>query len=223
MISREVSPIRGRREARRLAECGGERACLAEADRQSDLGHRGCGFRQQYLGVLDASAAVISMRRHSERLLEGTAEIVRAQADELREGRQRYLLGKMFLDVGGDRALLPSGKSATGGSLDAWSPGIETPKLMREDGAEGFAVAPVVGPAVDQCRQLERRFPQRAIFEEQAGRKRRVDIARPGIDRYLGGIEIEIYDASENASLVPHAIFMTGRHKGKLAPEVSQR
>src|ERR1700730_2249295 len=107
----EASAIRGRSEAGRLAKRGGERACLAEADRHSDLRHRRCGFRQQHLGVLDAAAAVKSMRRHAERFFEGAAEIVRAQANELRESGERYLLGKMLLDIGGDRALLPRGET----------------------------------------------------------------------------------------------------------------
>src|SRR5260370_12001990 len=107
----------------------------------------------------------------------------------------------MFLDVGGDRALLPGGEAAPHGSLDARGSRIETHKLMREDGAESFAVAPILGAAIDQCRQFERRLPQRVVFEEQAWRKRLVRDARPGLDWHLGGIEIEVYGTAESASL----------------------
>ena len=70
-------PIRRRRDARRLVERCGERARFAVADGHSDIRHRRRGLRQQKLGAFDATAVVISMRRHAERLLEGPAEIIR--------------------------------------------------------------------------------------------------------------------------------------------------
>ena len=59
----EASAIRCWRQARPLAEGRGERACLAKADRQCDIRYRRRRLHQQCLGVLDATAGVISMRR----------------------------------------------------------------------------------------------------------------------------------------------------------------
>jgi hypothetical protein len=42
----EAAVIRGRGQPGRLAKRRGKRAGLAEADRQSDIGHRGCGLCQ---------------------------------------------------------------------------------------------------------------------------------------------------------------------------------
>src|SRR5258707_7707408 len=111
--------IRRRRDARRLVERRGERARFAVADGHSDIRHRRRGLRQQKLGAFDATAVVISMRRHAERLLEGPAEIIRAQANQPRESRERYRLGEMLLDVGSDRSLLPGGEATLRGNLDA--------------------------------------------------------------------------------------------------------
>ena len=116
--------IRRRRDARRLVERRGERARFAVADGHSDIRHRRRGLRQQQLGAFDATAVVISMRRHAERLLEGPAEIIRAQANEPRESRERYRLGEMLLDVGSDRALLPGGEATLRGNLGADAPAL---------------------------------------------------------------------------------------------------
>src|SRR6266850_7226091 len=122
----EASVITGRRESRRFPKGCGERACLAEANRQSDIGHRGRGLRQQRLGALHTTAGVKSMRRDAEGLLEGPAEIVRAQANQLGERGERYLLGEMLLDIGGDDTLLPRREPAPNGRLDAGgSAGVE--------------------------------------------------------------------------------------------------
>jgi hypothetical protein len=51
--SRAIAPKSTRRDARVLAKRGGERARLAETDRESDLGDRSIA-RQQRLGPLDA-------------------------------------------------------------------------------------------------------------------------------------------------------------------------
>src|SRR6266404_8891286 len=74
----ESSAIRGRCEASRLVKRRSERTHFTEADSQSDVRHRGRTFRQQCLGMFDATVVVISMRWHAERLLEGSAEVVRA-------------------------------------------------------------------------------------------------------------------------------------------------
>src|SRR5947209_5503114 len=69
------------------------------------------------------------------------------------------------------------------GSFDAWEPGIETYKLVYQDDAEGFTIPPIVRAAVDHCRQFECRLPQRVVFEEQAGCKRRLRNTRLGVER----------------------------------------
>jgi hypothetical protein len=57
-------------------------------------------------------------------LLEGSAEIVRTGADQPGERCERYLLGEMFLDVGGGDALLPGREATLRRSFDALRPGI---------------------------------------------------------------------------------------------------
>src|SRR6266446_6305965 len=52
-----------------------------------------------------------------------------------------------------------------------------------------------------------------------SGRSRR---ARTGVDRHLGGIEIEADDPTANAGTLPLAIFMAGGNEGELAPQRSQ-
>src|SRR5882757_8847184 len=126
--------IGGRREPGRLAEGGGERARFAEADGQADIGYRGRRPRQHLLRALDPTAGVITMRRHAEGLLEGPAEIERAEASQLRERGERYLLGQVLLDVGDHDPLLPGRETAARARLlDPRCSGIETHQLMRQD------------------------------------------------------------------------------------------
>src|SRR5262245_49214854 len=74
--SGEASVIRRRGQPGRLAKRRRERAGLAEADRQSDIGHRWLWLGQQHLGPLDPAIVVISVRRQSEGLLERPTEVV---------------------------------------------------------------------------------------------------------------------------------------------------
>src|SRR3982074_66146 len=158
--SSQAAVIRGRGLPGRLAECGGERTGLAESDRQSDIGHRELRLGPERLGVLDASAIVISMRRHPQRLLERPAEIVRAQPNETRERGERYLLREMFLDIGGDDPLLPAREAAPHRSFDWTDPGVETHEFVRQDDTKGFEIESIVGAGtLDLLPQLDRRIP----------------------------------------------------------------
>src|SRR5712672_2275660 len=123
-------------------------------------------------------AAVISMRRRTKRLPEGTTKMVWTEANQPRQSRERYLLGEMFFDVGGSHALLP---------------GIETNKLVRQHDAEGFEIGAATDACTfDQSLELERSVRQCCIFEEKPRRQsRRLDICFT-IRRHLGGIKIEV-------------------------------
>src|SRR5262249_16316600 len=101
------------RYARHLSKRRAERACLAEADCQPDIGDRWRRVGEQHLGALDTAVGVISVRRDAERLFESPAEIPRAQVNKLGEHRERYSLGEVLLDVRADKPLLPTGKPAT--------------------------------------------------------------------------------------------------------------
>ena len=138
-------------------------------------------------------AAVISMRRRTERLPEGTTKMVRTEANQPRQSRERYLLGEMFFDVGGDHALLPGGEAAPYRNFDARRPGIETNKLVRQHDAEGFEIrAATDACTLDQSLELERSVRQCCIFEEKPRRQsRRHDICFM-MRRHLGGIKIEV-------------------------------
>src|SRR4029450_6828416 len=92
-LSCKASTIGGGCRPGRLAKGCRERAGLAEADLQRDLGDRARGLRQEHLGVLDATGVVIAMGRHAERSLERPAEMIRAQPNEARQCGERYILG----------------------------------------------------------------------------------------------------------------------------------
>ena len=152
--------IPGRRLPGRFAERGRERTRLAKPDRQSDLGHRELRLGQERLGVLDASAVVISVRRHPEGLLKRAAEIIRTQTNETRERGERYLFGEMFLDIGGDDPLLPAGEAAPHRSFNRTDPGIEAHELVRQDDTMGLEIESIVGAGtLDLLAQLDRRIP----------------------------------------------------------------
>src|SRR5260370_393821 len=102
----------GRGKAGRFGKCRAERTGLAEARGQSDLRHRERRIGQQNLRALDASAGVIAVRRHAKGLLEGPAEIVRAEPNQLRELGERDLVAKVLLDVRDRDPLLPGGETA---------------------------------------------------------------------------------------------------------------
>src|SRR3954471_24348606 len=158
--SSQAALISGWRLPGRLAERGGERAGLAESDRQADIGYRQLRLGQERLGLLDASAVVIPVGRHPQRLLERPAEIIGTQANETRKRGERYLLGEMFLDIRGHDPLLPARKAAPHRSFDRTDPGIEADELMRQDDTKGLEIKPVVGGgALDLLAQLDRRIP----------------------------------------------------------------
>src|SRR5258706_1813684 len=119
-------------------------------------------------------ADVVSMRRRAERSPEGPTKMVWAEAYLPRQSRDRYLLGEMFFDVAGDHALLPGSEAAPHRNFDAWGPGIETNKLVRQDDAEGFKIRAAIGACTfDQSLELERSLRQRCIFEEKPRRQSR--------------------------------------------------
>src|ERR1700751_3687581 len=98
---------------------------------------------------------MVAVRRYPERLLEGSAEIVRAETDQLRERSERDLLDEMFLDVCNDRAPLPGRGAALLDILQAGHAGVETSELVRQDAAECFEVGAATGRAtLDQALQL---------------------------------------------------------------------
>jgi len=55
---------------------------------------------------------MVPMRRSAESLFESATEMMRAQARDLRKRAQRYLLGKVLFDIGGNGARLPAGEAA---------------------------------------------------------------------------------------------------------------
>src|SRR4029077_8455462 len=167
----QTSVIGGRRKTGRLAKGGGKGARLAEANRQSDLGHRRSRPGEQRLGAIDAPAGVVAVRRYAERLLEGPAEMVGAQAYELGKVRQRYRIGQVIFDVGGDDALLPTGKTAAHGALARRAGAVKAHQLMGKHAAEGLDVAAVVRlRPFDQPNKLLCRGEHMRILEEEARR-----------------------------------------------------
>src|SRR3982074_972581 len=119
-------------------------------------------------------AAVVSMRRRTERLPEGTTKMAWTEDNTPPPRRKQYLLSEMCFDVGGDHSLLPGSEAAPHRNFDARRPGIETNKLVRQHYAEGFKIRAAIGACtLDQSLRLERSVRQRCIFEEKPCRQSR--------------------------------------------------
>ena len=114
------------------------------------------------------------MRRKPEGLLERPAKVIPAELDQLRERGERDLLADVLLDIGGDGPLLPGREAAPRGRFDPLRPGVEARELVRQDDAKRLEIELVRAGTLHQRRELERRVPQRRIFEEQAWRKQTV-------------------------------------------------
>ena len=118
--------------------------------------------------MLNAAAGVKAMWRHAERLLERSTEVIRTQTGELGESGKRDLICEVLFDIARDGSLLPTGKSASHWSRDTRRTLTEMHEFMRQDNAESFAIAPIIGlGALDQRLQLDRCVPQAVVFEEQ--------------------------------------------------------
>src|SRR6266542_4784521 len=142
--------------------------------------------------------------------------------NELRQHMEWYRFGEVLFDVGGDGTLLPNRKAAPRWRPAAPKIALHAQEFVRDHDGERFTIALGFAAIFDCYRQLDRRLPQHVIFEEQPGRKRRRRRARIGVDRHLGGIEIETDDPTANAGALPLAIFMAGGNEGELAPQGSQ-
>ena len=158
------------------------------------------------------------MRRDANRLLESTAEMVRAQIDELCQRSERYGLRQVLFDVSRNDTLLPRSKPAPRQPPRAPRIATSAKEFARNHDCKRFTIALVLGAILDGSGQLDRGLPQHGIFEEQQGRK--THSARPavGID-HLGGIEIEADDPTANTGALPLTIFVTSGHERELASE----
>src|SRR5437016_9952053 len=146
--------------------------------------------------------------------------MIRAQANELRQRRERYLFGDVFFNVSGYSALLPRSETAARRWFGATRADIAVHEVMGQHDAERFAIMLVLTTAFDQLGQFDRGLPQHGVFEEQAWRQGRLGCA--GSDGHFGGIEIEENDAAAGAGLVPVPIFVARRHECELALDVPQ-
>src|SRR5215813_5993933 len=136
-----------------LAKRGRERACLAKAQAQADIGDRECKSPQQNLGALNSAMRMIPVRRHAERLLERAAEMVRAQPHKASQSCKRYLLRQMVLYVRGHEPPLPSREPSPGGSA-VTVVAIQPKHLMHEHRAECLKVGQVLAGTCYQTREL---------------------------------------------------------------------
>ncbi|CAH2397191.1 hypothetical protein MES5069_1690007 [Mesorhizobium escarrei] len=88
--------------------------------------------------MLDSTADMISMRRHSKGQLEGAAKIIWAQPRKLRESGERYRFAQMRVDMRHYYPLLPSRKPASKLRLGTRSSVMETDQFMSQDDTQGF-------------------------------------------------------------------------------------
>src|SRR5262249_60214790 len=153
----EAAAVRGRRRPGRLAKACGERTRFAESDLERDLGDRGRGLRQQRPGVLDAASVVIAMGRHAERLLEGSAEMIGAQANELRQRGERYLFRHALFNVSGHGALLPGSETAARRRFGATRADVAVNEGMGQHDAERLPIMLVLTTSFVQLGQVDPR------------------------------------------------------------------
>jgi hypothetical protein len=146
--SPKASMISGRRRPCRPAKRGAERARLAETQAQSDISDGRRGLAEQDFGMLNPPHRVISVRRHTEGLPEGSREVERAQANNSCQQDERNWIGKVLLGIRNDHSLLPGSKSTSVLRLDTGLSVAETSDLMRQDGAEGLDIELVIGHAI---------------------------------------------------------------------------
>src|SRR6476646_4340581 len=98
--------------------------------------------------------------------------MVGAQADELGKVCQRYRIGQVIFDIGGDDALLPAGKTAAHGVLAGRGTAVEAHQLMGKHAAESLDVASVVRVRpLGQPNKLLRRGEEMRILEEETRRQ----------------------------------------------------
>ena len=129
----------------------------------------------------------------------------------------------MLFDIGGDRALLPSGKATASRQLLGADTLGKTHQFVNEHGAQGLEVAQIVGEAAfDRSCQLDRGFAQSGIFEEHSRQERR-RLAGLRSRRNARGIDIDEDHARHDTGVMPFAVFMTSGHEGQLVPEVPKR
>ncbi|MEI9985545.1 MAG: hypothetical protein WDN69_21550 [Aliidongia sp.] len=130
--------------------------------------------------------------RHSKRVLEGTAEMERCLANQLRQAGEFYPLGEMLFDIRSRDALLPRPESTAHRRPARDSAPLETPKLAHKDHAQRPEIKLIsLFRLVDQIGQLECRMPQSFILEEQPRRK--ASLIDPDVDAGIrrSGTEIE--------------------------------
>ena len=91
----------------------------------------------------------------------------------------------MIFDVGGDDALLSTGKTAAHGALERRADAVEAHQLMGKHAAESLDVAAIVRlRPFDQPNKLLRRREEMRILEEEA--RRQGDVAGITSARQLG-------------------------------------
>src|SRR5207247_7110166 len=97
--------------------------------------------------------------------------MIRAQANEARQRRERYLFGDVFFNVSGYSALLPRSETAARRRFGATRADIAVHEVMGQHAAERFAIMLVLTTAFDQLGQFDRGLAQLGVFGEHAWRK----------------------------------------------------
>src|SRR5262249_60922701 len=82
------APVGGGSGTGVLTKGRAERAGVAKAQLESDLGYRKIRLRQKHLGPLHPSRSYITARRQAEGFFEGAGKVERAQAGHFRRLRE---------------------------------------------------------------------------------------------------------------------------------------
>ena len=161
--------------------------------------------REKTFGMLDSTAGMISMRRHSKGQLEGAAKIIWAQPGKLRESGERYRFAQMRVDMRRYYPLLPSRKSASKLGFGSRRPFVKTDQFMSQDDTQRFQVPPILQVwAFERPHQFEGGAQKRCVLKEEL--RRECHICRVRVERnlQLGRIKIDEHETRKRPRL--HAI-----------------
>src|SRR5215469_6609002 len=146
-----------------------------------------------------------------------------AQANEPRQGGERYWLRKMFFDIACDDSLLPCGEPALRARSDGRNVASGVSKLIHKHDAERLEIAQIrVSSIVEQELQPHRPVPKPHIVEQHPRTPRRNAGLRVRGGRKQRRIKIEEHETYIAVWLAFFAILVLGRHKRQLASQIPE-
>ena len=211
------------REPGVLAERRRKGAGLAKAQIDPDLRHRHRGIGQQRLGLLDAQAAHVAVRRQAEGLLERPHEMKGAQPHDVGQRGQRNVVREVLLDVLRNLLLLPAGEPASNVLPFGSGAVVETQQLVHHHDAERLGILALIDTRILGLRlELGGCLPQVLVEEEQTRLELPFGKTQLGVDQWAAWIDVEVGDARQHPRLLPAEKPVAGGNEAQLPAEIVQ-